>query len=114
MKHLPEYVGNIPSGEGIAVCGEKVTGQELTKELDDSSCPYCKWEWFKRNVNKMQNVPIDGHPLVHMEIQYYDGFCIAPCEVLDAENYHVMSSKNKIEVTCEDCKKLIEATETGD
>lgn len=114
MKHLLEYVGDIPNGEGITICGETVSGQELTKDREDASCPYCMWEWLKRNISKMPNVPTAGHPLVHWTTNEYDGFIVAPCAVLDSTTQHILASKSEVEVTCEDCRAVIEAKKKRD
>ena len=115
MIHLLEYVGNMPNGEGITVCGEKVPGQEVTRHADDASCPYCLWEWLKRNISKIPNVPTQGHPLVHWVVVEHDGYLVASCDILTAlDTQHILASKSEVEVTCEDCRTVIEETKKRD
>lgn len=105
--HFLEVINGIPDGQGHMICQEEplriIDGHYGSIDLVSVTCPYCKYEWFKKNKHRLTNLPKHGSVLVHWTTEIIDNEWRSVCGPIDVNNYHACASKDLRDVNCNRC-----------
>ena len=93
---------------GQVLCNLHFLPVEMYESIDieTTTCPYCRLQWFRKNKDHIPNLPEEGDLLIHWDVRQDEEGVFALCgKILNDDRYHTCASREMNEITCDDCRR---------